>query len=245
MPDDPILFVLAVSATAAVAAGLGVVPHLGRRSIPTTWIGWANAVAGGGMLGAAFALSAGDTQATALRTAMGAVAGIAFIYWTHAAAGTQELDLNRLEGTDPAYGYQVLLINGLHGASEGVAIAAAMFVDLQFGLFLALVIAVHNIPEGTVLAAVLRGRGIRLRAAAGLAIAANTGQVLMAVATFAVVRAAPGALPWVVGFAVGALAELTLLELLPESYREAGPTSIAVVTVVAMGVVILAEGLLA
>ena len=245
MPTDPILVVLAVSAAAAVTAVLGALPHLGRRSIPTAWVGWANAVAGGGMRGAAFALSAADTEATALRTAIGAVVGIAFIYWTHAAAGTQELDLNRLEGTDPAYGYQVLLINGLHGASEGVAIAAAMLIDIPFGLFLALVIAVHNIPEGTVLTAVLRGRGIRLREAAGLAVAVNSGQVLMAVATFAVVRATPGALPWVAGFAVGALAELTLLELLPESYREAGPTSIAVVTVVAMGVVILVEGLLA
>ena len=245
MPTDPILLVLAVSAAAAAAAALGVLPHLGRRAIPTAWIGWANAVAGGGMLGAAFALSAADAQAAALRTALGAVAGIAFIYWTHAAAGTQELNLNRLEGTDPAYGYQGLLIGGLHGASGGVAIAAAMSIDLQFGLFLALVIAVHNIPEGTVLAAVLRGRGIGLREATGLAVAVNTGQVLMAVATFAVVSAAPDALPWVVGFAIGALAELTLLELLPESYREAGPTSIAVVTVAAMGVVILVEGLLA
>ncbi len=242
---DPILLVLAVSAAAAIAAGLGALPHLGRRSLPTRWIGWANAVAGGAMLGAAFALSAAGAETTALPTALGAVVGVGFIYWTHAAAGTHELDLNRLEGTDPAYGYQVLLINGLHGASEGVAIAAAMLIGIPFGLFVALVIAAHNVPEGTVLSAVLRGRGISLPEAAGLAVAVNTGQALMAVATFAVVRAAPGALPWVTGFAVGALAELTLLELLPESYREAGPTSIAVVTVVAMGVVILVEGLLA
>lgn len=244
MPAEPILLVLAVSTAAALAAGLGVLPHLGRRSIPTRWIGWANAVAGGGMLGAAFALSAGDTRLTALRAALGAVVGIAFIYATHAAAGTQGLDLNRRDDTDPAYGYQVLLIGGLHGASEGVAIAAAMLIDLRFGLFLALVIAVHNIPEGTVLTAVLRGRGIRLWESAALAVAANGGQVLLAVATFAVVGAAPGALPWVTGFAVGALVELTLLELLPESYREAGPTSIAVVTVVALGAVILFAGLL-
>lgn len=244
MPDDPILVVLGVSALAAVAAALGVVPHLGRRSLPTTWIGWANAAAGGGMLGAAFALSSADTQATAPRVAIGAILGVLFIYATHAATGTGDLDLNRLEGTEPAYGYQVLLINSLHGASEGVAIAAAMLVDLSFGVFLALVIAVHNIPEGTVLAAVLRGRGMRLGTAAGVAVLAKGGQVLMAVAVFAVVRAAPGGFPWMLGFSIGALAELTLLELLPESYREAGPTSIAVVTVVAMGVVILVEGLL-
>ena len=245
MITDPILLVLTLSAAAAAAAALGVLPHLGRRRLPTVWIGLANAVAGGAMLGAAFALAASDTQTTAPRTALGAVLGVLFIYWTHRAAGTQDLDLNRIDGTDPAYGYQVLLVNGLHGASEGVAIAAAMLIDLTFGVFMALVIAVHNIPEGTVLSAVLRGRGIELREAAGLAVAVNTGQVLLAVATFAVVRAAPGALPFVIGFAVGALAQLTLLELLPESYREAGKTSIAVATVTAMGVVVLVEGLLA
>lgn len=242
--DDPTLLVLTLSTAAALAAALGAVPHFGRRRLPTTWIGWANAMAAGGMLGAAFALAAADTQETAVRTALGAVLGIAFIYWTHAVGGTEDLDLNRVDGAEPVYAYQVLVTGTLHGACEGVAIAAAMATDLGLGVFLAAVIALHNVPEGTILTAVLRGHGVTLRGAAGLAVAVNAGQVVSAVAAFAVMSAAPAVLPWLLGFAVGALIELTLSELLPESYREAGPTSIAVVTVGALGVVVLFEGLL-
>jgi zinc transporter ZupT len=60
--------------------------------------------------------------------------------------------------------------------------------------------------------------------------------------TFAVVGALPVLLPWAVGFAVGALIYLTLAELLPESYREAGHTSIALVTLIAMGIVVALGG---
>jgi len=58
-----------------------------------------------------------------------------------------------------------------------------------------------------------------------------------------VVAAAPAVLPWAVGFAVGALIYLVLAELLPESYRQAGRTSIALATILAMGIVVLLDTL--
>ena len=73
-------------------------------------------------------------------------------------------------------------------------------------------------------------------------IATNVGQILLAVTTLAVVTAAPSALPWALGFAVGSLVQLVLMELLPESYHQTGQTSIAMVTVVTLGVVVLAQG---
>ena len=54
--------------------------------------------------------------------------------------------------------------------------------------------------------------------------------------------ALPVLLPWAIGFSVGALVYLVLVELLPESYRQAGPTSIALVTLVAMGIVVALTG---
>ena len=80
---------------------------------------------------------------------------------------------------------------------------------------------------------------MRLGHAALLAIATNLNQVLLAVLTFAVVGALPALLPWALGFAVGALVYLVLVELLPESYRQAGHTSIALVTSLTMGVLVL------
>ena len=66
--------------------------------------------------------------------------------------------------------------------------------------------------------------------------------MLLAVVVFGVVGAFPGILPVVAGFAVGALIYRTLVELLPESYDQAGETSIALVTLLAMGMVVLLGG---
>ncbi len=57
------------------------------------------------------------------------------------------------------------------------------------------------------------------------------------------VGAVPAVLPWAIGFAVGSLIYLVLAELLPESYRQAGHTSIALVTLVTMGIVVGLGGL--
>ena len=239
---DSTLLLLVLSAGAAGAAGFGVLPLLRRQELPLPWLGWANALAAGMMLGAAYLLTTIRSNVSPVPAAVGAVLGAAFIIATHRVAGTENLPLNRLHESDPAYGYQILLINGLHSASEGVAIGLAMVVEIELGIFMAVAIALHNIPEATVLSAVLRSRGVSLSHAAGLSVAANVGQILLALTTFSVITAAPAALPAALGFAVGTLVQLVLVELLPESYDQAGETSIAMVTVVALGVVVLAQG---
>jgi zinc transporter ZupT len=104
---------------------------------------------------------------------------------------------------------------------------------------MALALAVHNIPEATILGAIVTKRGVKLPSVAVLAIATNSQQVLLALVTFVLATSVPAVLPWALGFAVGALIYLVLVELLPESYREAGHTSIALVALVAMGIVVL------
>lgn len=240
---QPTLVVLLYSSIAAAAAAFGVLPLVGRERIPAVAIGWANALAAGLMLGAAYLLMAASLDYVALHGGIGAVLGIAFVWLTHAAAGTEDLDLNRLDETSGVYGYKVLLVNTLHSAPEGVAIGAAMMVNVPFGIFVALAMAVHNVPEATVLSAILRARGVRLNNAAGLAVVTNITQVLLAVVTYAIVAAAPEALPWALGFAVGALIYLVMAELLPECYHKAGATTIALVTIVAMGIVVLLGGM--
>jgi len=238
---QPALLTLFASGAAASAAALGVLPLVGRERVPQAWIGWSNALAGGMMFGTAFALGAVG-GAPAWPAAAGAIVGILFIVWTHAVTGTEDLDLNRLDETGPEYGYRVALIQSLHAGSEGVAIGAAMAVGLPFGLFTATTMAVHNIPEVTVLAAVQRSRRMSLAECALLGVATNVPQVFVAVATYAVVSAAPPMLPWALGLATGMLANLVLVDLLPESYRQAGHTSIALVASAALTVVALLMG---
>jgi zinc transporter ZupT len=219
--------------------GLGAAPLLVRQRLPITAIGWSNALAAGLMLGVAYALMVLGLEPAPELGAAGALLGILFISWTHAVSGTADLDLNRLEDTEPEYGYQVLLVHTLHSAAEGIAIGVAMTVSLRFGVFTALAIAVHNVPEGTVLSAILTSRGVRLSQAAGLAVVANVSQILLAIVSFALVSAAPTLFPWALGFAAGAMVYLVLVDLLPECYRQAGSRTIGLVTIVAMGIVVL------
>jgi ZIP family zinc transporter len=239
---DPVLTVLVYSSLAATAASLGVLPHavLGRLALPV--LGWSNALASGLMLGVAYSLLYVGLEEAVLHGAIGAALGMAFVRLAHLGAGTEDVDLNRIDDMSPAYGYQVLLVNTLHAAYEGVAIGAAMSVSLPFGISMAVALAFHNIPEAMVFTAILRGRGVRIDHVAALAVAVNLNQVLLAVVTFAVVAALPALLPWAVGFAVGSLIYLVLVELLPESYRQAGHTGIALVTLVAMGIVVALTG---
>lgn len=239
MRADPTLAVLLYSGLALLSAGFGAIPVAFRQRLPRSWLGWANAVAAGLMLGVAYILMAAGLPRMPAVGAAGALLGIAFLYWTHGVAGTQELDLDRLGDPAPDYGYRLLLVNTLHAAPEGIAIGVAMTLSPSLGVFMALAIAVHNVPEAAVLAAVLKSRGLTLFQAAGAAMATRISQVLFAVTTFAVVVAAPALAPWALGVAVGALLYLVMAELLPHSYRQAGHTGIALVAIVAMGMVVL------
>lgn len=239
---DPILTVLLYSSIAVLAGGLGGFGLPGRRT-PAAALGAANALAAGTMLGAAYLLAEAADPWPALPLALGAAAGIVVLHWTHRASGIAELDLGRLDDQDPVYGFQVLLVSGIHAAGEGVAIGAAMAVDLSLGVFMALAIALHNVPEGLALGAVFRARGHSRLAASGLAVTTDVQQVLFAVTLFAVAGAAPAILPWALGFASGALVQLVMVDLLPQSYRQAGHTSIALAAVAALGMVVLVGGL--
>ena len=242
---NPILVVLLYSSVAAASAVLGALPFVAGERFRDAWIGWANALAAGLMLGVAYVLTVEGLDRAPLAGALGAIIGIGFIYSTRAISGTADLDLNRTRETSLEYGYKVVLLNSLHSASEGVAIGVAMIVRLELGIFMALALAVHNIPEATALCAVLRGRGVRLGDAVGLAVTTKVSQVFLAVVTFAIVSAARALLSWALGFAIGALIYLVMVDLLPDSYRRAGHTSIALLTSVAMGVVVLLKGFLA
>lgn len=239
MDLEPTLAVLIYSTLAALTAGLGVGPYIADRQPSTTFLGWANAVAAGLMFGVAYVLLTAGLQEGLAPGGIGALLGVAFVRGTHALSGTGELDLESPDQAGPEHGYKALFSDVVHGAHEGMAIGAAAVISLPLGLSMAVALGVHNIPEAVILTRVLTRRGASLTRAAGLAIVSKVNQPLLAVATFAVLGDAPALFPWVTGFAVGTLTYLVLVELLPESYLQAGKTSIAMVTALAMGIVVL------
>ena len=209
-----------------------------RREIPRTWIGWANALAAGLMLGIAYVLGEVGLGRLIPAATAGSLLGIAFVYLTHRLDGLEGVTPNQTE-RGPSSISRGLLVQSLHSASEGVAIGAASAVSLGLGIFTVVALAAHNVPEGAVLCSILGKRKYRLGEAAALAISTNLGQVIMAVVTFVATVLFPFLLPWSLGFAAGALLYLVMVELLPDSYREAGQMSIALVTSISMGLVVL------
>lgn len=239
---EPLTIVLIYSAASALTALFGAVPQATHGPPSRAMIGWANALAGGLMMGVAYTLLTNGLRGAHAAAGLGALLGLSFARAAHTAAGTGELDVETLEEAGPGYGYKAILVDALHAADEGVAIGVAMGVSLPLGIAMAVTLAVHNVPEAMVLNTVLTRRGLSLRQSAALTVFVNVNQVVLAVVAFSLVGIWPWLLPSVAGFAVGALIYRTLVELLPESYHQAGPTSIAMVTLLALGVVVLLVG---
>lgn len=242
MSMPPTLVVLVSSALAAGTAALGVLPQAAGVRPSRGVIGWANAVAAGLMFGVAYVLMSVGLPSGLVAGGVGAVLGVGLVRATHAATGTGELDLEDPESGAPDLGRRALVADLLHGAYEGVAIGVAMTPSLPLGIAMAVALAVHNIPEAMILTRVVTARGAGPLRAVGFTVGSNLTQPLLAVAGYLWLREMPGAVPWVTGFAVGTLLYLVLVELLPESYHQAGKTGIAVVTALSMGVVVLLAG---
>ncbi len=194
------------------------------------------------MLGVAYVLMTTGLQDDLMAGGVGAVLGVVFVRATHAATRTGELDLEDLSDATPGLGRRAVLGDLVHGAHEGLAIGVAMALSLPLGIAVAVALAVHNIPEAMILTRVMAARGVSALQATGIAVASNLTQPLLAVVGYLALREASAAAPWVAGFAVANLIYLVLVELLPESYHMAGKTSIAVVTALAMGMVVLLAG---
>jgi ZIP family zinc transporter len=191
------------------------------------------------MLGVAYTLLTEGLGSALVAGGGGALLGLVFVRTAHAAAGTGELDADLVQ---PEKEYKVVLVDALHAADEGVAIGVAMAVSTTLGVAMAITLGFHNVPEAMVLTSVLARRGASSPRTAAIAVGVNLSQVALAALSFSVVSGWPVLLPWLTGFAVGALIYRTLVELLPESYHQAGQTSIAMVTLLAAGVVVLLAG---
>ncbi|MBK7351096.1 MAG: hypothetical protein IPI38_06590 [Gemmatimonadetes bacterium] len=228
---------------AALAAGPGAL--LGTWSwFSRHAVGWATAAAAGLMLGIGYVLLAAGQARAPAATLLGAFVGLLAIRLADsgpvARAGEAAATARLSAPADTDAGE--ILASALHSAAEGVAIGAAAGVSDPLARFLLLTFAIHNVSEGAVLGALLTRRGWRAGAASGMAVLARTTQPLVAVSVVYLVAAVPGALPWLLGASFGALLYLIVAELLPQSYRLAGRTAIAVVASIAAGIVALMGG---
>jgi zinc transporter ZupT len=204
----------------ALATGLGAVPFLFFRRPDRRWLGLANALASGFMIGASVGLALEGARYGTERMALGAAAGAAFMLATGRFLGRgrdRELHLGALRGADALRALLIVGVMTVHSFSEGVGVGVAFGAGETLGVFIAIAIAVHNVPEGLAISLVLVPRGMRLRTAAAWSVFPSLPQPLMAVPAFLFVESFSGFLPVGLGFAAGAMLWLVVSDLLPEA----------------------------
>jgi zinc transporter ZupT len=238
------LTVFVAALITALATGLGALPFAFVRHPTRSWLGIANALAAGAMLGASAGLAWEGAQAGVWRTAVGAAVGAGFIaLTTRVLERRREVHVAGLEGADAR---QMLLIVGVmtvHSVTEGVGVGVAFGDGEALGVLITVAIAVHNIPEGLAISLVLVPRGVSVLRASGWSVFSSLPQPLMAVPAFVFVAAFEPFLPVGLGFAAGAMAWMAAFQLLPEATAEARKTAVAAVAGLAAALMIGGQAL--
>jgi zinc transporter, ZIP family len=225
------LSVLAAAAVTALATGLGALPFLLARRPQRSWLGSANALAAGFMVGASAGLAWEGWDYGFERVAIGLVAGGLFMVATRQLLGRrEEVHFGAITGADATRMLMIVGVMTVHSFTEGVGVGVSFGEGETLGLVIALAIAVHNIPEGLAISLVLVPRGVSVTRAAGWSVFSSLPQPLMAVPAFLFVETFEPLLPIGLGFAAGAMVCMVAIELLPEAVEEASARKVAALT---------------
>lgn len=221
-PTAGVVFVAALGT--ALATGLGALPFVVVRQMSPRVMGIANALAAGLMLGASFGLIAEGAQYGVMQTVIGAALGLVFIVITQRVLERYDVSFGEVQGASARRMLLIVVVMTVHSFAEGAAVGVSFGGGRALATAITLAIAVHNIPEGLAISAVLRPQGSTIAACAWWSVFSSLPQPLMAVPAFLLVERFQRVLPFGLGFAAGAMVYLVLVELLPEAYEadEAG-----------------------
>lgn len=231
-----VALVFAYGLVTALATGIGALPFLMVRTVSGRMVGRLNAVASGLMLGASFGLLAEGTRFGGWQTFTGGLLGILFILGTNRFLVSHDVSARRHAAGGDALRRMVLIVAVMtaHSFAEGVAIGTSFGGGMALATFITVAIAVHNVPEGVAISAVMRSSGVSVPRCAGWSIVSSLPQPVMAVPAFLFVEAFAPALPYGIGFAAGAMVFMVLLEILPEAYGKGSAREIGTITTLSM-----------
>lgn len=232
LTSHPVLQVFVYALVTAMATSLGALPFAFIPTLSPKLAAFANATAAGLMLGASFGLVVEGTQHGGWATFSGVVAGVAFILLTQRLIGDRGHDTEFLgaRGTGARRMLLVIVIMTVHSFAEGAAVGVSFGGGMALATAITFAVAVHNIPEGLAVSAVMRPQGASVLSCMWWSFFSSIPQPLAAVPAFLFVSRSAAALPYGLGFAAGAMIFMVVVELLPEAYEQAVARSVAVVT---------------
>lgn len=118
----------------------------------------------------------------------------------------------------------MMLAVALHNLPEGVAVGVVIAggmshnttVSIAGAMTLALGIAIQNFPEGAIISMPLRGEGLSKGKAFAWGVLSGLVEPLAAIITILMAGFIAPMLPWMLGFAAGAMLYVVVEELIPE-----------------------------
>jgi zinc transporter, ZIP family len=241
MLDRATLIVFLYATLTAVTTGLGALPFLFVKQMPSYWLGWAGGIASGIMLAASFQLIEEGIDHEVYRTLIGVILGLLFILLSQrwlSRRNTQP-SIGELRGASASKALLILGVMTLHSLAEGIGVGVSFGDGERFGAYISWAIAVHNIPEGLAISLVLVPKGESVWRAVWFSIFSSLPQPLLAVPSYWFVEAFRPFLPVGLGLAAGAMIWMVVSELLPDAYAKTPKEQVATLTTLAAGAMIL------
>jgi len=235
--DQPVTHVFFYALLTAVTTGIGALPFLFIKKISDSFLGKANAMAAGLMLSASYSLIFEGYRDNEWMTLGGMVAGgFIVIVANNWMEKKFDVDVEKLIGGGSKKMLLFLGIMTIHSFAEGVSVGVSFANTMEFGVFISIAIAVHNIPEGLAISLVMIPKGTSPLKAAGWSIFSSLPQPLMAIPAFLFVDAFHEYLPFGLGLAAGAMIWMVFAELIPEALQKCSAHSIGLwITISIMG----------
>lgn len=223
----PITKVFLYALLTAVTTGLGALPFFFIKDISPSLLGKSNAAASGLMLAASFSLIMEGYDIDQWMTLGGMLGGVILVVlanrWMEGRTevGVEDLITGKRK--------QMLLFLGImtvHSFAEGVSVGVSFANTMEFGVFIAIAIAVHNIPEGLAISLVMVPQGTSAFKAVLWSIFSSLPQPLMAIPAFLFVEVFKEYLPFGLGFAAGAMIWMVFADLIPEALEQCSPKKV-------------------
>jgi zinc transporter, ZIP family len=233
--ETGVVYVFLAALLTAVATGLGALPFVFMRKIGAWWLGIANAVAAGLMLGATHNLIEEGTRLAPGRAMIGILIGLAAIVVADRLIRRRNpVEIAGLRGDGAAVALLILGVMTAHSFAEGIGVGVAFADTAKLGIFITTAIAIHNIPEGLAICLVLIPRGTPVWKAGLWSIVTSLPQPLMAVPAFLFVTAFAPLLPVGLGIAAGAMIWIVFSELIPDALEKTSGSAVGVAVTVSM-----------
>lgn len=235
--DYPVTKVFLYALLTAIATGVGALPFFFIKNISNSFLGKSNAVAAGLMLSASYSLIFEGYRENEWMTLAGMLAGVFLVIGANNWMDRKfDLEVKDLVGAGSKKMLLFLGIMTIHSFAEGVSVGVSFANTLEFGIFIAIAIAVHNIPEGLAISLVMVPKGTTPIKAVGWSIFSSLPQPIMAVPAFLFVEAFREYLPFGLGLAAGAMIWMVFAELIPEALEKCEAHKIGLwITIAIMG----------